>query len=122
MAEIYEVLEIADQTSKKGTGKFRFTMRTDDPESGPYGLCGHSHDTVDDARECPDAVQNTPRFMRPKSSEELLRTRISRLITQYKLQQPDGKIEILILTKDQNDSKIIQNRVGDDLGGSTRGA
>ena len=121
MAEFYEVLEIADQ-SHKGTGKFRFTVRTDEPESGPYGLCEHVHDTREEARECPDAVKNTPRFMRPKSSEELLKVRINRLITQYKLQQPDGKIEIVILTKDQNDTKIIQCRVGDDLGGSTQGA
>lgn len=121
MAEIYEVLEIADQ-SQKGTGTFRFTVRSDENENSTVGLCKHAHSTREEARECNEAVQNTPRFMRPNSSEELLKVRISRLITQYKLQQPDGKIEIIVLTKDKNESKVIQNRVGDDLGGSTQGA
>ena len=121
MAEIYEVLEIA--VAGVATGKFRHTVRSDENHNiPPRGLCEHSHDTKDDARECPEVVENLPRFMRPKSSEELLRIRIDRLITQYKLQQPEGKIEIVILTKDKNDPLVVQSRLGDDLGGLSKNA
>jgi len=115
MAEFYEILEI----SKNGapTGKYRRTVRSDDPICQPKGLCSHEHDSIEEAANCPEGLQNIPRFMRPKSSEELLLVRLKRIIQQYKLQQPESKIEIVILTKEKNDPKIVQNKIGDDLGG-----
>ena len=116
MAEFYEVLEIVKNGS--ATGKFRRTVRSDEPVSNPIGLCDHDHDSQNDAFNCPVAISNLPKFMRPKSSEELFRIRIHRIIQQYKLQQPESQIEIIILKKDKNDPKVIQSQMGDDLKGS----
>lgn len=52
MAEWFEALEIS--RDGVGIGKYRMTRRTDDPVSGPFGLCEHEHDTSEEARDCPD--------------------------------------------------------------------
>lgn len=49
------VLEIAD-ASGVGIGKFRMTMRSDEPIQGPFGLCEHEHESVVDAEQCPEAL------------------------------------------------------------------
>lgn len=48
MAEIYEVLELANSP-----GKWRMTVRSDESGAPPYGLCEHEHGTPDEARACP---------------------------------------------------------------------
>lgn len=54
MAEYYEVLEIAGAGGQP-SGRYRYTRRTDDPVSGPFGLCEHEHATRDEAASCPIA-------------------------------------------------------------------
>lgn len=55
MAEIVEVLELADDYGR-ATGKYRRTVRSDeDKEYSPRGLCTHQHDTRVEAGNCPDA-------------------------------------------------------------------
>ncbi len=53
MAIFFRILEIADDQGK-GTGKYRYTSRSDE-EEWTYGLCGHEHETVEEAAKCPDA-------------------------------------------------------------------
>lgn len=60
MAEIIQVLEIADGDGNP-TGKFRRTVRSDESNYPPYGLCQHHHDTVKEAAECPDAKHGMER-------------------------------------------------------------
>lgn len=52
--EIYATLEISDGTGTP-TGKYRRTVRSDDPVSGPFGLCRHEHDSIAEAEACPEA-------------------------------------------------------------------
>jgi hypothetical protein len=56
MTEYYMVLEIADDAGKP-TGTYRYTRRTDDPVTGPYGLCEHAHATREEAENCPVAKE-----------------------------------------------------------------
>jgi hypothetical protein len=52
--EYYEVRQIADRAGLP-TGKWRYTYRTDEPVTGPFGLCEHEHDTKEAAESCPVA-------------------------------------------------------------------
>lgn len=49
-----KVLEIADDKGK-GIGKYRSTATSDEDGGGPYGLCEHEHDSIEEAKECPEA-------------------------------------------------------------------
>lgn len=53
MAMIYSVREIV------GTGRFRFVGLSDENEyvCDPLCLCPDGHDTEDEARRCPEAVE-----------------------------------------------------------------
>ena len=55
MAEIIQVLEIADDDGNP-TGKFRRTVRSNENNNPPTGMCLHAHDTRESAAECPDAT------------------------------------------------------------------
>jgi hypothetical protein len=50
VAEIYEPLEYAE--NGKGTGKYRLTVRSDEDDHEPIGLCQHLHDTREEASNC----------------------------------------------------------------------
>lgn len=59
--QIIEALEI-----EGSGGKYRATMRHDDPPLAPYALCKceRGHDTKKEALECPEAVESAPAWMR----------------------------------------------------------
>lgn len=63
MAEIYEVLEIADRSGHP-TGRYRMTRRSDESSSPPIGLCEHEHETGEEARKCPAARASLPQELR----------------------------------------------------------
>jgi len=41
------------------SGKFRLTATSDEDGGGPYGLCDHDHDSMEDAVKCPDAAERS---------------------------------------------------------------
>lgn len=55
-----EVRQIAN--NGRPTGKFRLVARSDEPMSGPFGLCVHSHDTRDEAWLCEQAVEESKKY------------------------------------------------------------
>lgn len=61
MAWWIQVLEIADQDGK-GIGKYRLTATSDEDGGGPYGLCPHQHDTIDEAQDCLEAQRESNRY------------------------------------------------------------
>lgn len=54
MVEIVQVLEIAGPNGEP-TGKFRRTVKSDESDAPPRGLCSHEHDSREEAATCPDA-------------------------------------------------------------------
>jgi hypothetical protein len=61
MAWWIQVLEIADDQGQ-GTGKYRLTATSDEDGGGPYGLCEHEHDSIEEAQNCPEARQAAEKF------------------------------------------------------------
>lgn len=54
---IVEVLEIAEEVSRDGIGKYRLIARSDEG-GGIHGLCSHEHDSREEAQHCPEAIAN----------------------------------------------------------------
>lgn len=55
------MLEIADSNGK-GIGRYRLTATSDEDGGGPYGLCPHQHDTIDEAHDCPEAQKESQKY------------------------------------------------------------
>lgn len=55
------VLELAGEDGK-GTGKYRLTATSDEDGGGPYGLCPHEHETIDEAQECLEAKEEGQKY------------------------------------------------------------
>lgn len=61
MAWWIQVLEIADDQGK-GTGKYRLTAKSDEDGGGPYGLCEHQHDSIEEAKNCSEAQTESKKY------------------------------------------------------------
>jgi hypothetical protein len=61
MAWFIMAREIADAAGR-GVGRWRLTATSDDPVSGPFGLCDHEHSSAAEASDCPDAVDAASRY------------------------------------------------------------
>lgn len=61
MAWWITVLEIADD-QKQATGKWRLTAKSDEDGGGPYGLCKHEHDSIEEAQNCPEARTEADKY------------------------------------------------------------
>lgn len=61
MAWWIRTLEIADNEGK-GTGRYRLTATSDEDGGGPYGLCEHEHDSIEEAQNCPDARKEAEKY------------------------------------------------------------
>ncbi len=70
MVEYVQVLEIVGANGI-ATGKFRRVVTTDDPPSGPRGLCDHEHATPQEADDCPDASHWGDRPRCPRSDRQI---------------------------------------------------
>ena len=59
--QIVEALEIENSDEQ-----YRATLRHTDPVSGPFPLCSceNGHATKTDALTCPEAIENTPTWLR----------------------------------------------------------
>lgn len=114
MAEIYEVLELTND-GKTGSGFFQKTVRTDDPETGPFALCMHQHTSKEDADCCPDAVEKMPKYLHPNSPEALLDYQILRQIDLFKHRKPNAKIKIKIEIFEQETMELIRKEHGDSI-------
>ncbi|OUL36363.1 hypothetical protein BV372_08065 [Nostoc sp. T09] len=54
-------LQIADDQGQ-GTGKWRLTAKSDEDGGGPYGLCEHEHDSVEEAQNCSKARAEAEKY------------------------------------------------------------
>ena len=61
MAWWIQVFQIADAQGK-GTGKYRLTAKSDEDGGGPYGLCEHEHDSIEEAQNCPQARAEAKKY------------------------------------------------------------
>ena len=104
MAECYEIFQITVDGAP--TGKFRRTVRADDPISGPFGLCDHYHDNKAEADYCPDALSKMPESMRPQTAEqrieEAMQDLCGRTITFLQVE----KAQLVLLTKKEGEIRI----------------
>ena len=55
------VQEIADDQGN-GTGKYRLTAKSDEDGGGPYGLCEHEHNSIEEAQNCPEARAEAEKY------------------------------------------------------------
>lgn len=115
MAEWYEILQIT--CDGVATGKYRRTIRTDDPVSGPFGLCDHYHDTVAEADCCPDALERMPESMRPKTKEERFQEDMEGLVDNAKRLLGVPEAQVVVITRAADTTIRVRRVAGDDLGG-----
>lgn len=55
-------LEIADPDTGLGINKFRLTATSDEDGGGPYGLCDHEHETIEEAQQCEEAQEESSKY------------------------------------------------------------
>lgn len=74
MAEIYKPVEIA--VAGQGIGKWRMVRFSDETKHWTdelYPLCPHEHDTIEEARSCPEALAALPPELRRPRELDVLR-------------------------------------------------